>query len=424
MKDFAKTVATQRKKKKMTQEELAMHLGITPQAVSKWENGIGLPDVTMFPRLAEVLGISIETLFGVEKETRSERIPLHYEGLSYIAEIKGRLCYSNKNVTEKTDEKIVFADGSFADMTNGVVTNCGSGEIRVFDDLEWKEGDSYAGGEMISEELPLQAFDSLTLMLSRKCNVKIIPVHLGEQRIYIHGNENLVKRLKHEIVGERLSVELGDSTGYRSNSDFSDPYVLKIYVPFKKGRSVSAVLNGSGSVEIGVAFEDGELSTNGCGDITATDFERLCIRINGSGNFTGGSVIQSVKLRIAGSGDMTFSHVANPDIKISGSGDITAESAEGDTVAQISGSGALQIGSVRGNMSARVSGSADFSCHGELDMLKIRISGSGSFAGERLTVREADLCIQGSGDIALERIKEKSVEKLSKNALLKVGYRG
>ena len=75
-------------------------------------------------------------------------------------------------------------------------------------------------------------------------------------------------------------------------------------------------------------------------------------------------------------------------------------------------------------MNAQVSGSGDFSCVGELDTLKVRISGSGAFSGGELTVREADLKINGSGEIELKRIKEKSIEKLSKSAFLKVSYRG
>ena len=47
----------------MTQEALGAAVGVTMQAVSKWENG-GLPDATLFPAIAKTLGVSIDALFG------------------------------------------------------------------------------------------------------------------------------------------------------------------------------------------------------------------------------------------------------------------------------------------------------------------------------------------------------------------------
>ena len=54
-----------RKERGMTQEELAELLGITFQAVSKWENDTGLPDISQVVPLARVFGVSTDTLFGV-----------------------------------------------------------------------------------------------------------------------------------------------------------------------------------------------------------------------------------------------------------------------------------------------------------------------------------------------------------------------
>ena len=42
-------IAELRRKKNMTQEELAAELGVTPQAVSKWENDLSCPDITLLP---------------------------------------------------------------------------------------------------------------------------------------------------------------------------------------------------------------------------------------------------------------------------------------------------------------------------------------------------------------------------------------
>ncbi|MBQ8594428.1 MAG: helix-turn-helix transcriptional regulator [Oscillospiraceae bacterium] len=51
-----------RKAKNMTQLELANQLNITDKAVSKWERDISCPDINTFPKLAEILGVSVDEL--------------------------------------------------------------------------------------------------------------------------------------------------------------------------------------------------------------------------------------------------------------------------------------------------------------------------------------------------------------------------
>lgn len=55
-----------RQLKKMTQEEFASRIGVTPQAVSKWERGNGLPDVNVLAGIASVLDVSADTLLGLD----------------------------------------------------------------------------------------------------------------------------------------------------------------------------------------------------------------------------------------------------------------------------------------------------------------------------------------------------------------------
>ena len=56
-------IKTLRKQKNMTQEQLAELLGISFQAVSKWENNLTLPDITLIPTLATIFGVSTDTIF-------------------------------------------------------------------------------------------------------------------------------------------------------------------------------------------------------------------------------------------------------------------------------------------------------------------------------------------------------------------------
>lgn len=64
-------IAKYRKAKGLTQEELAGRLGVSSQAVSKWENDASCPDISLLPQLCQVLGISSdELLMGKTNEVR------------------------------------------------------------------------------------------------------------------------------------------------------------------------------------------------------------------------------------------------------------------------------------------------------------------------------------------------------------------
>ncbi|MEG0086344.1 MAG: helix-turn-helix transcriptional regulator, partial [Niameybacter sp.] len=52
-----------RKQKNISQETLANYLGLSFQAVSKWENALAMPDVTLIPAIASFFGVSIDDLF-------------------------------------------------------------------------------------------------------------------------------------------------------------------------------------------------------------------------------------------------------------------------------------------------------------------------------------------------------------------------
>lgn len=62
-----------RKAKKLSQEYIALMLGVTRQAVSKWENDLSIPDTENYINLAKLFGVSVEYLaFGTEDASTSE----------------------------------------------------------------------------------------------------------------------------------------------------------------------------------------------------------------------------------------------------------------------------------------------------------------------------------------------------------------
>lgn len=71
METIGKRIAKYRKEKHMTQEELAVKMGVSAQAVSKWETDASCPDITALPQLCKILGITAdELLTGKSEEVR------------------------------------------------------------------------------------------------------------------------------------------------------------------------------------------------------------------------------------------------------------------------------------------------------------------------------------------------------------------
>ena len=64
MQKVGKRISVLRKKVNMTQMELADRVGISFQAVSNWERGNSMPDISKLPELAEIFGISVDELIG------------------------------------------------------------------------------------------------------------------------------------------------------------------------------------------------------------------------------------------------------------------------------------------------------------------------------------------------------------------------
>ena len=71
---IGKNIRKLRKERDMTQEKLAELLNVTSQAISKWENETGMPDISQIPALCHVFGVSSDVLLGIDIEKNDEEI--------------------------------------------------------------------------------------------------------------------------------------------------------------------------------------------------------------------------------------------------------------------------------------------------------------------------------------------------------------
>ncbi len=71
---FNEKIKKLRKQKDMTQEQLAEYLCVSPQAISRWETGATCPDISALPQIAELFGITVDELLGVDEKEKLREI--------------------------------------------------------------------------------------------------------------------------------------------------------------------------------------------------------------------------------------------------------------------------------------------------------------------------------------------------------------
>ena len=100
--ELGKKIKQLRLNKGVTQEAFAVALGVTYQAVSRWENETTMPDISLLPQISVYFGVSIDELFEFTEESRFERIENMLNEKSSLTETE----FENaKNFLEKQLQK-------------------------------------------------------------------------------------------------------------------------------------------------------------------------------------------------------------------------------------------------------------------------------------------------------------------------------
>ena len=186
--NFAEIIVNRRKALGLTQEGLAQKLGVTNQAVSKWESGQSCPDLALLPRIADLFGITIDELFGREPKAVSFpaqppfpwpddgvlRVLLYAGHTRVYGPVEGadeiHFCYEGPALNIESAVS-VYCDDVMGNVTAGHSVNCddvygsvsaqGSvncddvkGDIRAGGNVacDCAEGDVHAGGNVQVDE--------------------------------------------------------------------------------------------------------------------------------------------------------------------------------------------------------------------------------------------------------------------------------
>lgn len=152
-------IAEQRKQKGMTQEALAETLGVSAQAVSKWENDVSCPDISLLPALAEKLEISLDELLGGKKAEERVRITpapqRSVEELNLMIRMQSADGDRVKVCLPLILFKVILSSG-------GSFIKCGGKDVGSFD-VDWEQIFRLAESGVIGKVVEVESADGDTI---------------------------------------------------------------------------------------------------------------------------------------------------------------------------------------------------------------------------------------------------------------------
>lgn len=197
---FSSQLQKLRKERNVTQEALAIHLGVSPQAVSKWENG-SYPDGDLLPKIADFFGVSIDYLYGRAKDDSS-----------IVQQIMDEL----QNLVEDSDSsKDIFFEQAFKYAWATQIAS-------------WKTNKSYYDRPNLKET------DSLTVAeINSKAGFTYMRLNKDLEYFFLvkQPKEGFAKRLKITDETTELFAFLGDKTNLK---------ILQFMLTFKWQEAVRA----------------------------------------------------------------------------------------------------------------------------------------------------------------------------------------
>jgi len=141
---ISQIIKQKRKELDLTQDALAEKLGITPQAVSKWENGVSMPDITILNNLSLALGCTIDELInGINEKTENQprkewgmitgiiTKDIHGDVGKIVGDVNADIYGNVKgDIVGKVNNIFGNVEGSIFGIVRGNITGYVSGKLR------------------------------------------------------------------------------------------------------------------------------------------------------------------------------------------------------------------------------------------------------------------------------------------------------
>lgn len=201
-----KNIQFYRKRNKMTQEQLAEALGVTVGAVSKWENGLSNPDITMIADLAGYFEISVDVLLGYE---------ITKENAGKASEHVNQL-YKQRKILEAREE----VNKALNKYPNDFQLNFDAATIEKVVGMEYEDKDAYRKS-IFYYERALKLFDQNKDEKITKLEIEInIAENYGELKEY----EEAIRRLKRDNPMGINDHSIGTMYVHLEKMEEAEPY--------------------------------------------------------------------------------------------------------------------------------------------------------------------------------------------------------
>ncbi|MCL2774538.1 MAG: DUF2807 domain-containing protein [Oscillospiraceae bacterium] len=462
MKGFGERIAVLRKNKNMTQDELAQRLGVTSQAVSKWENSLSYPDIEIIPTICSILEVSLDDIFGkVKQDVSNLSFPPVFKGANMVGTFANVACYSDKEINKRDGSTITFKDGSIAELQSRRVANRGAGKIllKTIDDSYVAEDiadTSARSGGFLGifkkasltqtnlhleygeiENLDCRIANSDCIISKSESGITVIDAQGVPEFIdmlqfdydgsllkiyYDNDKANKIDWNKLDAKNNKISVmlECDYNKTNTANLGIHGAGDIKLNVKFRKS---NMAVHGSGDIDAPVSFEEANIAVHGSGDIEFNDADYCNIAVHGSGDVKFNNS-GNCSAGIHGSGDIKCNDIGNLNLQIHGSGSIALNNSDNISV-NIHGSGDLTANNVTASVSAQTHGSGDIDIKsGEIQMFDISLSGGGNIKAKNVTTDRAKIKVKGGGKVEIGRVKIESIEEYNDDADVTIHQRG
>ncbi|MBR3483347.1 MAG: helix-turn-helix domain-containing protein, partial [Lachnospiraceae bacterium] len=116
--NLGSNIAGLRKKSDITQDQLAEQLGVSVSAVSQWENGRTMPDISAIPVLCHIFNVSSDELLGIDREKDEEEIKRINDEANRLVRLVMTL---DRSVSDENAHKLTKSKCRLEDVVRGVV---------------------------------------------------------------------------------------------------------------------------------------------------------------------------------------------------------------------------------------------------------------------------------------------------------------